>query len=147
MARALLASLIATAIVSALLYVNVRLGFLPAFDLLREIAAFNARLGLPATPNALWIMHAFIGVIVWGAVFAVVRPILMGSGIVEGFVFGIITFLAMMGFFMPLAGREIFAQDLGLPFIGGSLAFNLVYGTVLGAAMSAIEDSGRERSY
>lgn len=146
MARALLASLIATAIVSALVYVNVRLGFLPAFNLPREIAAFNTRFGLPATENAVWIMHGFIGVVVWGVVFGVVRPILIGSGMVEGLVFGIITFLVMMVFFMPLAGREIFAQDLGGPFIGAALALNLVYGAVLGAAMSAIEDSRRDRA-
>jgi hypothetical protein len=146
MARALLASLIATAIVSALLYVNVRLGFLPAFDLLPEIAAFNTRLGLPATLNSVWAMHVFIGVIVWGVVFAVIRPILIGSGIVEGFVFGIITFLVMMVFFMPLAGRELFARDLPNAFIAASAGLNIVYGIVLGAAMSAIEDAGRDRS-
>lgn len=146
MARALLASLVATAVVSALIYVNVRLGFLPTFDLPAEIASFNTRLGLPATPNGVWIVHGLIGIVVWGSVFSVVRPILIGSGIAEGLVFGLVMFLTMMLFFMPLAGAGVFAQALGLPFVAAALALNLVYGAVLGATMSALEDSLSERA-
>jgi hypothetical protein len=145
MARALLASLIATAVVSALIYVNVRLGFLPDFDLPTQIAAFNARLGLPTTVTAVWVVHSLVGVVVWGSVFAVIRPVLIGSGLLEGLVFGLLTFLAMMVFFMPLAGRGVFGGTIGLPFIGGALLMNLVYGAVIGATIAALEEARRER--
>ena len=140
MGRALFAGVIATAIVSALIYVNVNLGFVPALDMLAEIRAFNARVGLPAGEIAAWVTHVVMGVAVYGIGFAVVRPILPGRTVSAGLVFGFVTFLVMMVSFMPLAGNALFAQDLGAPAVAAALILNLVYGGVLGATHGLIND-------
>ncbi|MEO1103436.1 MAG: DUF6789 family protein [Pseudomonadota bacterium] len=138
MARALFASMIATAVVSILMYLNVRMDFMPAFDILVDIARFNERLGLPFTTQAVWVTHGIIGVVVLGSVFAIIEPVLPGRGAVQGMWFGVVTWLAMMVAFMPLAQHEIFAQDLGAAFIAFAFALNLVYGAILGMTYFAI---------
>lgn len=141
MGRALFAGTVATAIVSALIYVNVIMGFVPQLDLLAEIEAFNVRLGLPASETAAWATHVVLGVLVYGLAYAALEPILPGRALTAGLVFGIVTFLAMMVSFMPLAGRELFAQDLGPPAIGAALLLNLVYGGTLGAIYGVLDEA------
>ena len=145
MARAVFAGIIATAIVSALVYINARMGFLPQFDLLTEIRDFNGRLGLPSTMQAAWATHAIVGIALYGAAFALTQPILPGGGTTEGITFGLIAWLAMMVVFMPLAGHELFAQNLGYQVIAATLGFHVVYGGVLGLSYAALGDgdSGR----
>lgn len=140
MTRALLAGAIATAIVSALVYANAQLGFLPAFDLLAEIADFNRRIGLPATEHAAWGTHAVIGILIYGLVFAVLQPILPGNGTIEGSIFGMLAWLAMMVTFMPLAGHEVFASSLPPEVVVATLCVHLVYGAVLGLGYAALGD-------
>lgn len=140
MGRALFAGVIATAIVSALIYVNVSMGFVPQLDMLAEIAAFNARVGLPSTETAVWITHCVMGIVVYAIAFALLEPILPGRGFGAGLFFGVVTFLVMMVSFMPLAGRELFAQDLGPAAIAAALGLNLVYGGVLGGTYGLLAE-------
>lgn len=145
MARALFAGIIATAIISALVYANATLGFLPEFDLLAEIGDFNARLGLPTTAQAAWATHAIIGSVVYGALFALLEPILPGGSMTEGLTFGLLAWLAMMVTFMPLAGNAIFAQNLPYTVAAATLGFHAVYGAVLGISYAALGESEAER--
>lgn len=138
MGRAISASVIATAILSALIYANAQTGFLPEFDLVREIRAFNERLGLPATTHAAWITHALVGVILYGVFYAFIEPILPGGAAGQGLAFGLVLFLIMMVAVMPLAGRTLFAQDMGAVFIGAMAGMNLLYGLVIGVAFDAL---------
>ena len=140
MARAIFAGIIATAVVSALMFMNSRAGFLPAFPLLSEIQAFNTRVGLPATEQAAWIVHAVIGVLLYGIVFALLQPILPGNGFAEGLTFGLITWLAMMTVFAPLAGHEIFLQDAPPIILAMTFGFHMLYGAVLGISFAALGD-------
>lgn len=140
MGRALIASMIATAFISGVLYANGRLDLLPEFDLFAELGAFNARFGLPTTEQAVWLTHGIIGVVIYGVMYAVLRPILPGGGGLSGLVFGIITWLIMMVSFMPLSGHELFAQDLGPHFIGASAALHALFGLILGISYAALSD-------
>lgn len=137
MIRALLAAAVATGAVAAFIYANAIFGYLPQFDLLGEIADFNLRLGLPASLQALWLTHVVVGVLIFGAAFAVLEPILPGNSVGEGAVFGLLTWLTMMLVFMPLAGHAIFAQDLGPLVIVATLGLHLLYGIVLGITNAA----------
>ncbi|MBJ3778735.1 DUF6789 family protein [Acuticoccus mangrovi] len=141
MARIFIAGIIATAIVSALMYVNVRMGFVPGFDMMAEIRAFDLRLGLPSTDRAVWFTHGIVGVVIYAVAYAVLQPILPGRGLVQGLFFGILTWLTMMAAVMPLAGHPMFARDLGIVFIGSALVINLVYGGVLAATAAALDDT------
>jgi uncharacterized membrane protein YagU involved in acid resistance len=141
MVRALFAALIATAIVSAVLYANRQVGFLPEFDLLAQIGDFNRRLGLPATEQAAWATHAIIGTLLYGALFAILMPILPGSSTGEGITFGILAWLAMMLTFMPLSGNAVFASNLPYAVLAATLVFHILYGAVLGISYAALGDN------
>jgi len=140
MTRALFASMIATAVISALIYLNVRMALFPSFDLLHDIALFNDRIGLPATSQAVWVTHVMVGVFVFGAIFAVLQPILPGRGTVQGMWFGFVLWLIMMVSFMPLAQHEIFARDLWPAFPVLALVLHLLYGGVLGMSHAALSE-------
>jgi len=137
MARAYFASIIATILASALLYLNASMHVFPAANLLVLIEAFNARFGLPDTDRAAWVTHLILGVVVFGLLFAVLRPILPGRGTVTGLWFGGLIWLLMMVTFMPLTGNEIFARNLGTAVAAMALGFNLLYGAVLGMCYTA----------
>lgn len=141
MARAFFASMIATAIVSALLYANIQTNFLPDFDFLTEIQMLNERLGFPSTMQAAWITHAVVGVVVLGLMFAFIQPILPGSAAGEGLWFGIVTALLSFTVMMPLAGNAVFAQDQDVVFIAALIAFNLVYGLIIAVSFDALSPS------
>ncbi|MCF3936046.1 hypothetical protein L1787_21895 [Acuticoccus sp. M5D2P5] len=138
MTRAFFAGIIATAIVSALLYLNARMDLLPQANLLDQIAAFNERLGLPTSSRAVWGTHAVFGVLIFPTIFAFLCHILPGRSFGQGCAFGIILWLAMMASFMPLAGHEVFARDLGAIFIGTMLAMCLIYGALLSITYVAL---------
>ncbi|WP_226579465.1 DUF6789 family protein [Acuticoccus sediminis] len=139
MARAIFAAVIATLVASGLIYLNGQLADLPQFPLLAQIQSFNARIGMPQTAEAAWAAHAFLGVVVYGVIFALIQPVLPGSAFLEGLTFGILTWLAMMVVFAPLTGHEIFLQDANNPvLVAMSFAFNIIYGIVLGFVFAIV---------
>ena len=144
MARAFFAGLIATALAGALLYANARMGVLPQIDLMAQIKAFNVRIGLPATGQAGWATHGVLGVGIFAVAFALIEPVLPGTGWIAGIVFGLLIWLAMMLSFMPLAGHEVLAQDLGTTAVAATLGFNLLYGIVFGLSYAALGERPQE---
>lgn len=142
MARAIFAAVVATLAATGLIYLNGQAAGLPQFPLLSEIQVFNARIGMPTTLEGAWAAHAILGVLVYGIIFALIQPILPGGALMEGIVFGIITWLVMMVVFAPLTGHDLFMQDLPQVLVAMSFAFNVIYGAVLGLCFSAF--GGRE---
>jgi hypothetical protein len=132
--RGLLAGLIATVALSALMILKMVLGLLPQFNAVAMLAGIgHGYLGLPATPAVGWIGHLVLGTVVWGLLFAGLDTVLPGpTMVVKGLVFGLLAWLAMMVIFMPLAGAGLFALDLGLPVTVATLVLHLIYGAVLG---------------
>jgi hypothetical protein len=132
--RGLLAGLIATVVLSALMIAKTVWGILPAFSVIAILAGVgHGYLGLPATPAVGWIAHLIVGVIVWGLLFAALAERLPGrSAVAKGLVFGVLAWLAMMLLLMPLAGAGVFALDRGIEATVATLALHLVYGFVLG---------------
>lgn len=137
MARAIFAAVFATLAATGLIYLNGQAAGLPQFPLLSEIEVFNARIGLPQSAEGAWFAHAVLGVLVYGVIYALIQPILPGGALLEGIVFGIITWLAMMVVFAPLTGHELFMQDLPQVMVAMSFVFNVVYGAVLGLCFGA----------
>lgn len=142
MARAIFASIIATLVATAFVYLNIRMSLLPRAELLTYIETFNARLGLPGTEQSAWVMHIILGTLIFGLLFAVLQPILPGRGTVQGMWFGALTWLAMMLCFVPLTQHEIFGRDIGIIFAPVMLVYNLIYGAVLGMSFSAFGSEG-----
>lgn len=138
MVRSLFAGMVATAVISAIIYLNGRADIIPDFPILAEIQAFNTRIGLPASEQAAWITHAVIGIVLYSALFAVLEPLLPGNGLSEGLTFGLVAWLAMMVVFAPLAGNEIFYQDLDPILIATTFGLHMIYGAVLGVSFASI---------
>ena len=68
-----------------------------------------------------WIGHFALGTVAWGIIYAALQASLPGTPVVKGLIFGALAWLAMMIFFMPLAGNGLFA-------------LHLIYGAALGVA-------------
>ncbi|ORE94461.1 DUF6789 family protein [Acuticoccus yangtzensis] len=137
MARAIFAALIATAVASALIFMNGQALDLPQVPLLADISSFNTRIGMPSGTEGVWASHVILGILVYGVIFALIQPILPGNGLVEGISFGILTWLVMMVVFAPLVGHELFMTDLDGRVMGMLAGLNLVYGAVLGVGYAA----------
>lgn len=126
----IVAGFIATIVISILMIIKTKMGLVPTLNPIADNAALAGR------PDALaigWLMHFIIGAIVWGIAFAIFSMFTNRiAHVLRGLIFGILAWLVMMIFFMPVAGYGIFAVGLGMPAIIMTLVFHLIYGLVLG---------------
>ncbi len=139
--KGLVAGAAATAVLSAIMLLKASAGLLPdmnAIGLLAGLAGTYA--GLPATPLTGWILHILIGVVLWGGLFALVRPSLPGgTDLGRGLVFAGLAWLLMMIVVMPLAGAGWFALGIGVGATVVTLVLHLAYGAVLGGTYRTME--------
>lgn len=127
------AGFIATIVLSAFMIAKALAGMLPAFNAITDNAHLVAMVTpLPAAPPLGWILHFLIGTVLWGAIYAWMRPNLPESGTLAGVSFGVLAWLAMMIVFMPIVGHGFFALSIGLPATVATLVLHLIYGAVLG---------------
>jgi hypothetical protein len=91
-------------------------GLLPQLNPIRDVVTVADKLTGADFPLLLgWFGHFFLGTIAWGLVYAWLEGQLPGSPLVKGLAFGICAWLAMMVFFMPLAGEGFFGLKDGPP--------------------------------
>jgi hypothetical protein len=128
-AKGVEAGIIATIVISALMFIQQASGVAPDFNLIDLIMKAA---GAPGMTTLAWILHFTIGVGVWGAGFAAFSPHLPGPHWLRGLIFGALTWVLMMVVFLPAAGIPIFAQGMGTTIPMVSLALSLVFGIVLG---------------
>lgn len=89
--------------------------------------------GMSAFPLIGWILHFFIGTIVWGSVFGVVEPILPGrTWRRKGMAFGLGCAFVFLVAIIPIAGAGFFGMKLSLVGILVTILHHLIYGFVLG---------------
>jgi hypothetical protein len=127
--KGLIAGLVATLVLSALIILNATMGLMPQIDIILLLT----RLGT-LTVAAAWMDHFIVGVVVWGLLFAAfdattTRP----APWLKGMIFGAFAWLMMMTAFMPLAGAGFFGVKLDSATLLGLLVLHLAYGIVLGA--------------
>jgi uncharacterized membrane protein YagU involved in acid resistance len=125
------AGLIATVIISVLLYAQQVAGIHPDFNLISLIQSAASMPGELVMP---WIIHFIVGSVFWGLGFAVFSPHLPGPHWLRGAIFGTLAWLVMMLVFLPAAGLPVFAQGMGLEIPATAFALHLVFGLVLGEA-------------
>ncbi|WP_133130760.1 DUF6789 family protein [Legionella yabuuchiae] len=121
---------IATAVLSLLMMLKAQMGLMPQFNVIRD---FNQFLG-SETPIVGWIIHFLLGSFIWGVLFALLAPALMGAYWLRGISFGIIAWLLMMFGYMPVMDHGFFAAELGVQVIIATLVLHIIYGFVLGLA-------------
>ena len=134
----LTAGFAASAAIGALMVIKGQLGILPALNPIADIVAVADRYtGLQFPPSLGWVVHFFIGTVIWGILYTWIRKILPGPAVVKGLIFGLLAWLAMMIVFMPVAGHGLFGLSLGIAVPGATLVLHLVFGAVLGAVYAS----------
>jgi uncharacterized membrane protein YagU involved in acid resistance len=131
-ARALVAGLIATAAMTALLLIEPSIG-LPSIAvgqiLSSSLGLASARLA--AGPALGWLIHFIIGALLALLYAAVFERRLPGGELARGLIYGALVFVAAQLLFMPLVGGGFFSRGDG-QLLTGSLLGHLVYGGVTG---------------
>jgi len=132
--RGILAGLIATIVLSILMYVKGMMGLMPELDI---IAMLAGKMGGSAMMG--WIGHFVIGALGYGLAFAVIGDKLPGgSSTVRGIVLGIIGWLMMMIVLMPMMGAGLFAMNMGMMAAVATLILHVIFGAVLGLVYSKL---------
>jgi hypothetical protein len=124
----MLAGLIATLVLSAVVVLKGRMGLWPELSLIQLLVNLGS-----ITPVQAWMDHFIIGVVVWGLMFSGLEATWeQGPHWLKGVIFGVFAWLVMMILFMPLAKAGMFGTKIGASAIYVSLFYHLVYGLTLG---------------
>jgi hypothetical protein len=124
----LVAGLISTVILSAMMLVKEMMGVMPELNV---IAMLSTMMGAFAAWG--WLGHFIIGTVLWGGGFVMLYGLVPGAtALVKGIVFGIAAWLGMMIVVMPLAGAGLFGMAFGIMVPMMTLVLHIVYGAVLG---------------
>jgi len=136
----LVAGLIATVVLSVLMLIKSAAGMLPGVNAISMLAGLgNQYLGLAPSPAIGWILHFLIGTVLWGLLYAALRPALPGGGdIGKGIVFSIGAWVLMMVIPMPLAGAGWFGLNIGIAAPVATLVLHIIFGAVLGATYARL---------
>lgn len=127
----LLAGVAATLVLSVLMVVTSAMGL--GVDTIGELRQLGAtHFGLPDSPVVAWIIHAVVGVVLWGLVFAGTYETWPGAPATKGVVFAVMIWLLTMSMFMPMVGAGFFATNIGFAAPVVALVLYLVFGVVLG---------------
>jgi hypothetical protein len=136
--KGMIAGFGATIVVSILLLLKDVSGIVPQFDLIGMLGQMVGS----ASPLVGWITHFVIGTIVWGLLFAGLDSHLErfeGYGeLMRGAFFGVLIYLVMMMFLMPILSLGFFGMKLGIAVPLLALVYNIIYGLVLGAIYGAL---------
>ena len=133
----IIAGLIATFVLSALMLLKGTMGMMPDLDVISMIAGM---MGAGAVMG--WAAHFMIGA-VYGLVFATAsRPGTTGSVVAQGVVLGIAGWLVMMVVLMPMVGGGMFglAMPSGMMIPVATLMLHILFGAVLGFSFARITD-------
>lgn len=128
--KGLVAGLVATLVLSALMVLKAKMGIMPELDLPKMLAGM---MGKPDKPIIGWAIHFMIGVILYGvaiAMFGDKRP--GNSPLGHGVLIGVVGWLIMMLMLMPMAGAGMFAMKMGVMAPMMTLVLHLIFGAVLG---------------
>ena len=131
----ILAGVIATVVLSALMLLKGMMGMMPDLDVISMIAGM---MGAGAVMG--WIAHFVIGA-VYGLVFASVsRPGTTGSIVAQGVGLGVLGWLVMMIVLMPMAGGGMFglAMPSGMMIPVATLMLHIIFGAVLGFSFAKL---------
>ena len=134
--RGILAGLVATIVVSLLMLLKQRLGFMPNVNPVMELAYALGRRGAIAG----WTAHFVIGVFAWGVLFTWFdRALARFPHWINGLYFSSIVWLGVMLLVLPAAGHGLFGARLALGTPTVTLFLNWIYGVVLGGVYGLLQ--------
>ncbi len=146
----LLAGFGATTVHVALMAIKHRAGILPAFepydDLQRLLSSMTS---LSFDSPLSWLLPYVNGALILGFVFGKLFAYLPGgTAVVKGAAFGLVAWLVMGFGLLPLAGRGIFARELGFGVLPAALmlAMLMTYAIVMSALYSWLTTRAQPQS-
>ena len=131
--RGLGAGLAATIVLSLVIVLKQALGVLPQ---LSTISVLAQMLGYQSLAVG-WILHFFVGVILWGPLYAWIDPKSSFPHWFNGMIFASCVWLGVMLIIMPEVGAGLFGLELGLVTPTATLILHWIYGAVLGGVFSS----------
>ena len=140
-ANGVIAGFVATIGLSAIMLMKSAMGLMPQLNVIQMLTEMGTNyVGLPASPAVGWIMHFFIGSVMWGLIFAGTAPMWPGSSyLAKGASFSVAAWLLMMIIAMPMAGAGFFGMALGIMAPIATLVLHLIYGLILGAVYGGLQ--------
>lgn len=137
--KGMVAGLVATAVLSALMVMKTMMGVMPELDV---VAMLTKMIGA-SSPVVGWMAHFVIGTVVWGGLFAWLDPSLPGgSHWIKGMFFGIGAWLLMMIAVIPMASAGVFGLSLGMMAPVMTLVLHVLFGIILGGVYGAERPQG-----
>ncbi|GAB4170544.1 MAG: hypothetical protein Kow0020_04870 [Wenzhouxiangellaceae bacterium] len=128
--RGIVAGLIATVVLSVLMYLKGMMGLMPELNV---IAMLAGKMGSSMAMG--WVAHFVIGAFVYGLAFANLGGKLPGNtSVARGIALGVIGWLIMMLVLMPMMGAGLFAMQMGMMAAVATLVLHVIFGAVLGLA-------------
>ena len=135
--RGIVAGLAATIVLSALMLMKQAMGIMPE---LNPVEMITQMMGAQ-TPIVGWVIHFFIGSVMWGVIYAWLDSSLPGPHWIRGVIFATGAWLVMM----PMAGEGFFGVNMGMMAPIATLMLHWIFGAVLGwvygARLSARRDN------
>jgi hypothetical protein len=110
------------------------------------VVLLTAAAGMDA-PATGWLLHFFVGTLLWGGLFGVLHDYLFGPSWLRGVTFAAIAWLMVMVTVMPAADMGLFglAIDFMLPLV--IALFHLLYGVLLGLIYGKLVDTDEAREH
>jgi hypothetical protein len=131
--RGLVSGLAATIILSLVIVLKQALGILPQ---LSTISVLAQMLGYHSLGVG-WIAHFFVGVILWGPLYAWIDPRSTYPHWFIGMMFASCVWLGLMLIIMPIVGAGVFGLKLGIVTPTATLILHWIYGAVLGGVFGS----------
>ncbi|TDR20676.1 DUF6789 family protein [Marinicella litoralis] len=129
LAKTVSAGVVATAVMSLIGFYLAPMMGLPKMDFGQMLGSNNPMMAMPYWAG--WAIHFMMGIIFAIVFVKVVAPVLKGSYLIRGLVFGMLLFVLAQLLVMPMMGAGVFAGG-HMPTIVGSLLGHLVFGAILG---------------
>ena len=109
------------------------MGLMPQMNPIADLVMILQNiLGISVMPVFAWLLHFFIGTVVWGGLFALLHTKLPGANVIKGISFGVGAWILMMLTVEPLAGHGIFGLQTSRVIPVVSMMLHLIYGAILG---------------
>ncbi len=134
----------ATLILSFFMIAKSALGVMPAMNAIALLVHLSHNLiGTPPSPVVGWILHFFIGSVLWGVLFGLLQSVLPGDRpVAKALCFSVVAWLLMMVILMPLAGQGLFAVKIGVMAAVATLVLHLIWGASLGLIYQWLQGAG-----
>ena len=131
--NAVLASLVATVVLSAMMLIKAKMGVMPELNIIQMLAGM---MGAGAVVG--WLMHFMVG-IGYGIAFSQINQLLPSKNIVvKGILIGIAGWLVMMIALMPMMGVGMFGMKMGIMAPMMTLILHIIFGATLGFVYSKL---------